>query len=98
MNKPGDRVGAILSANENIVNLLGYGIYEGNFIPEDDKILHPIFGIPIKELNIPNPRIKLDSGDVVWGCQCWWGAEDRVKASIDSRLVRIVNTDGEILG
>lgn len=22
-----------------------------------------------------NPRITLDSGDIVWGCECWWGPE-----------------------
>ncbi len=20
-----------------------------------------------------NPRIKLDDGSTIWGCQCWWG-------------------------
>ncbi len=27
-----------------------------------------------------NPKILLDSGDVVWGCECWWGPEAEVKA------------------
>jgi len=41
--------------------LLGYGIYEGDFE-------HPV----LKRLN---PRMLLDSGERVWGCECWWGAE-----------------------
>lgn len=24
-----------------------------------------------------NPCIHLDSGDIVWGCQCWWGPLDQ---------------------
>ena len=20
-----------------------------------------------------NPRIRLDDGSMIWGCQCWWG-------------------------
>jgi len=23
-----------------------------------------------------NPKIRLDSGGVVWGCECWWGEAD----------------------
>lgn len=30
---------------------------------------NPIFG---------NPKIELDGGGVVWGYQCWWGAEDKL--------------------
>ena len=37
-----------------------------------------------------NPRIRLDSGDVVWGCQCWWGPEDEIKRAIGDRVVEIV--------
>lgn len=22
-----------------------------------------------------NPKIILDDGEVVWGCECWWGPE-----------------------
>lgn len=25
-----------------------------------------------------NPCIHLDSGDIVWGYQCWWGPEERL--------------------
>lgn len=27
-----------------------------------------------------NPRIKLESGKTVWGCQCYWGAADESAA------------------
>lgn len=30
--------------------------------------------------NYPNPKIKLDNGSIVWGCQCWWGPEEEIKA------------------
>lgn len=72
---PGDRVGAILSADPqtSTVNFLGYGTYEGNFVPP--------FG-PLNTLHILNPRIKLDSGETVWGCECWWGSEARIKATL----------------
>jgi hypothetical protein len=42
------------------------------------------------ELLARNPRIRLDSGDVVWGCQCWWGSEEKVTRSIGDREVVVV--------
>ena len=66
----GDRVGAVLSASEDTVNLLGYGVYDGDHVPDEE---------PFHSLGITNPKITLDNGNVVWGYQCWWGPEDRVK-------------------
>lgn len=28
----------------------------------------PFFAMPMD-----NPRIRLDDGSIIWGCQCWWG-------------------------
>lgn len=72
----GDRVGAILSANDQVVNLLGYGVYVGDEV-------HPGLGRP-------NPKIVLDNGDVVWGCECWWGPEGRIRQAIGDRKVEEV--------
>lgn len=27
----------------------------------------------------PNPRITLDSGEIVWGCEVWWGPENKIR-------------------
>lgn len=78
MAKVGDRVGAILKANEKTVHLLGYGVFDGD-------VEHPEFGFP-------NPRITLDSGGHVWGCECWWGPEEKVRASIGEREIIEVTT------
>lgn len=64
----GDRVGAISHEEEGVSYLFGYGVYEG------DK-LHPGLGFN-------NPCIKLDSGALVWGCECWWGPEAEIKAHV----------------
>ncbi|HYE80352.1 MAG TPA: hypothetical protein VEI97_20435 [bacterium] len=72
--EPGSRVGAILSEGDGVVRLLGYGVYEG-----DQPC--PYLG------GTPNPRIRLDSGQVVWGCECWWNGEDDVKASLEGKQV-----------
>lgn len=84
----GTRVGAILSANETEVRVLGFGVYEGEHIPSADsagigKMLH--------EASMKNPRILLDSGSYVYGCECWWGSEESVKKKIADRTV--INED-----
>lgn len=89
MKNIGDRVGAILSANENTVKLLGYGMYAGEEIPPDG-FLH--------DAGIKNPKIQLDNGGVVWGYQCWWGDEQRVKQIIGDRAVINANIDMEYAG
>lgn len=70
--KVGTRVGAISSADSDQVNLLGYGVYQGDLV---------------SPLGFPNPCILLDNGATVWGYQCWWGSEEEVKASIGHRKV-----------
>jgi len=47
----------------------------------------PFFAMPFT-----NPRIRLDDGSVIWGCQCWWGdankyatLEDAVKETEETK-------------
>ncbi len=84
----GTRVGAIASANKDEVHLFGYGVYEGDHEPPPN-VMGP-FGY-MKGLT--NPKILLDSGEVVWGCECWWGPEDQVKASIGDRKVVVITPE-----
>jgi hypothetical protein len=81
----GARVGAVQSANETTVKLYGYGVYEGEEIPpkEVDEFLF--------EIGLPNPKITLDNGNTVWGGQCWWGSEEKVKRIIGDRKIEIVD-------
>ena len=67
------RVGAIQSADVSEVRLLGYGVYLGDEI-------HPV-------LKFPNPKIRLDNGSIVWGCECWWAGEEETKKIIGDRKI-----------
>jgi len=58
----GERVGAFLGAGDNIIAFLGYGVYQGVEVPPKE-----IGGL---NLGFENPKIVLDNGDVVWGCEC----------------------------
>lgn len=76
----GNRVGAILGSENKKVEFLGYGTYEGEEIPVDAIGL---FGRLCKDAGRPNPKIRLDNGEIVWGCECWWGGEKAVKKQLD---------------
>lgn len=72
MPAPGERVGALLSVADGVVKLLGYGVYDGDFVPPD----------PIG-VGVPNPRLTLDDSQVVWGCECWWGPEADIARKVE---------------
>jgi hypothetical protein len=88
--KIGDRMGAISHSTDNEVHLLGYGVYEGDQIPNMGENIR-FFGMPMVR---PNPRIRLDNGKYVYGCECWWGPEDKMKADFGSR--KIIEVDIEL--
>ena len=82
--KPGMRVGVFHSMTEKTLALLGYGVYEGEEIPPDDILSTEgppaIVGMPI-------PKLRLDDGTVVWGCEVWWNDEANVKAMEEGRQI-----------
>ena len=86
----GDRVGAIASANKDEICLYGYGQYMGDVVPPAEITC---MGISLAELGHANPKILLDSGQVVWGCECWWGPESKIKESISGRRVVMKNIE-----
>lgn len=71
----GTRVGAIKSADDTTVELLGFGTYQGY----DES-----------PLGVPNPKIELDDGTVVWGFQCWWGEQEKIEKMCVGRVVNNV--------
>jgi len=89
--KQGERVGAILGSKPGgIIETFGEGVYEGDFVfgdggPDDPvgSICEMVLGVPLEQ-RPKNPRIKLDRGGVVWGCECWWGPVDGYRKQIEA--------------
>lgn len=95
MRTPGQRIGAILSATDDTVKLLGFGVYAGDFVPPKH-----VGGF---NAGMPNPRLDLDNGETVWGCECWWGPEKKIKEIVaqyqnveDVRISRGVNIGASV--
>lgn len=83
MTEPGTRVGAIKRADANTVYLYGWGTYQGSEIPEPR---HPLLRL-LAEAGVETPRIELDSGEVVYGAECFWGPAATIQSWIGSRAV-----------
>lgn len=79
--KKGDRAGAILGHGDGVVMLIGYGTYLGMQYP-----LEAAGGRAemLRKGNHKSPAIKLDDGQVVYGCECWWASEDQIRRAISS--------------
>ena len=79
MSKPkiGDRVGAFLAIQNGVGQFLGFGTYMGDEIPpnEGPESLTSL----LAEMGQTNPKILLDDGEVVWGCECWWSGEEETE-------------------
>jgi len=85
----GQRCGAILSANQDEVRLLGYGIRVADEVPHGAGGMAEI----LVKTGIGNPCILLDNGKKVFGCECWWSSEQRVKEMIGNRKVIEVDVE-----
>lgn len=81
----GSRVGAILSSYDEEVHVVGFGTYVGDEVPGPEA---SGMARMCRMANRPNPCIRLDSGEKVYGAECWWGEEERVRAYIGGRSVR----------
>lgn len=92
MDKIGSRIGAILSLNGNKkqVELIGYGTYAGDEVPPAGTAG---IGAVLHEVGITTPKLVLDDGQVVWGCECWWGPEDELKGRIQDDGLEIIPVD-----
>jgi|HubBroStandDraft_2_1064218.scaffolds.fasta_scaffold381667_2 hypothetical protein len=88
--KIGDRAGAVLSADEEEIRLLGYGVFQGDRIP-DPALGVACYGVPMLD---PNPCIQLDDGKLVFGCECWWSSEDDIR-KIAAEYAKVVFVDIE---
>lgn len=78
----GERIGAVFSAGDKIVEFLGYGRYDGEDVPGPEAA--GAMAEVLRKEKVANPKLVMDNGDVVYGCECWWGAERSIKNRIDA--------------
>jgi hypothetical protein len=72
------------------VYLFGFGTYQGREVPTSAR---GWVAEACVEVGIESPKIVLDSGEVVWGCECWWSNETNVREIIGDREVVLVSIE-----
>ena len=82
--KIGERVGAVLKSDESTVWLIGFGIYKGDEIPDEDT---GGLGSVLRDLGHKNPKLIMDDGQIAWGCECWWAKEERVRLMCEGKVL-----------
>lgn len=83
------RIYAVLDANQDSVRLIGFGEYVGDEVPTQEAA-GPM-AQAMAEMGIPNPKLVMDNGEVVWGCECWWGPEEKWSKMAEGKT--IINVD-----
>ncbi len=83
----GDRVGVFFSSTKKKVKLIGFGVYLGEEIPPPGVMF---LGLDMHSKGWETAKIQLDSGEIVWGCEGWWGAEKYANLNLEGRVVEVV--------
>lgn len=77
----GSRVGALCSINGGVARYFGEGVYLGEEVPSKTEFPHLAM---FSDNMVSNPKILLDTGGVVWGCECWWSPVESMKRRLSS--------------
>ena len=91
MNKIGSKVICVSHADKVYAYIFGHGIYEGPKQPKDFPIDQQPAGMKgryIVEAGKDNPCIKLEDGNYVWGCECWWDIESKVEEYLTGLAIK----------
>lgn len=91
MPKVGERVTAVFGTSEqdeDTVEVFGSGVYEGDSIPTEAV---GFLAEAAQQMKHKNPRIRLDNGKVVYGCECWWGSEKSVEKNLKGKKIVMVD-------
>lgn len=88
--KVGEPVIAVLSANENTVRFLGFGVRAEDRVPEEAV---GWMADALREHQVPNVCIELENGKRVYGCECWWAARDSYDKVVGTATIEHVDID-----
>lgn len=80
-----ERVIAVSHTDADSIYIFGRGTLVGREVPDESAV--GAFADFLRHRNEKNPKILLDNGSVVWGCECWWGPEADEATFIGGRRV-----------
>ena len=87
---------ALRNVTRTDVFSFGEGTYLGDEVPPEDSPEGSTREM-LRSLGMANPKIQLDNGKVVWGCECWWGEAAETKEQYNGYTWHEVNIEEERL-
>lgn len=99
---PGDKVGLYWGITDTALKFFGWAHYEGDHGIQSPFAVHPMTTLekqdptpkPYPNLPPPYPCFRREKkGDIIWGAECYWATEDRIKKLSDGK--KLINTDIE---
>ena len=91
MTQKGERVMTVSHSDGDRVFVFGEGVYVGNEPVGEEAA--GVWAALARDAGAPNPKIELDCGKSVWGCECWWGPVEAAKSRLTG--MEIVTIDIE---
>ncbi len=86
----GDPVVSVGAVTDEEVELLGTGVYAGDFVPTAEA---RGFARIFAALNVPCPRIDFPNGKSIFTCESWWGTPAQYDKAVGARIVHLVDVD-----
>jgi len=83
--KLGDKVFVVAWGDNDNIYFLGFGVYEGDEVPGED--VAGMMGSLLRMREQKNPKLVLDNGDSIWGCECYWGPTDQFRSFSNMRKI-----------
>ena len=81
---------AIASVSHKLIEIYGFGVYEGFFKPGDVTPLSDTPPLARRATGSKKtPRIRLDNGTYIWGSQCWWIEERAFRRRNPAKGVKV---------
>lgn len=92
--KAGTKVIALRNVTRTDVFSFGEGIYLGDEVPPEDSPEGSTRAM-LRSLGMSNPKIQLNNGKIVWGCECWWGDAEETREQYKGCTWHEVDIDEE---
>ena len=88
MVRQGDRVVVIAYADASTVTMFGHGTFEGYGVP--DQLAAGAFAREARLQQLSVPVLKLNTGELVYGSECYWMEEHKFAAFKGKRTVETI--------
>ena len=89
--KTNNRVYVVYSLDDDVVESFGLGTYLCQAVPDETAM--GLMADFCRQQKREVPKIQLDSGEIIWGCECYFDSEEFMKKVIHGKEIKMVNIE-----